>query len=425
MNRRTFLGSLAAAGAACLAAPSRADEPPDAKLILSAPLTHSDWMLKPNIEPGEAGVRHMLDACKAAGWSRVMWRVCDAGQATYRSKLMRPGLHPEPNTIFSPQTDEDRAAVKRLLPNLTAEQGKGYLEKMARIDYAAFDSLAAATAYGHEVGLKVWAWVTINEDDHGWGWPSEFTRAHPQFRWVRRDGRPYHSQLSFAFDEVRSYKLALLEELLAYPIDGVFLDWIRTGDIRDNPQNTPEGVADYGYEAPNVEAFKKRHGADPHSVAVDDERWARARAEPQTRFMRAARGLLKARRPGMPLAVMVGHPWHYRGAIDRIAGNLRGLLLDVGTWAAEGLVDAAVAAGYYRDGGTPAAAWQELRKETGGKADVWTYAWVPQNVGEFDRDFTLARSLGANQVLFWEADYIDDRSSPGELKRAMSARARW
>src|SRR6185369_9810774 len=100
---------------------SRADEAPDAKLILSAPLTHSDWMLKPNIEPAEAGVRHMLDACKAAGWSRVMWRVCDAGQATYRSKLMRPGLHHEPNTIFSPQTDEDGASVKRLLPNLTVE----------------------------------------------------------------------------------------------------------------------------------------------------------------------------------------------------------------------------------------------------------------------------------------------------------------
>jgi hypothetical protein len=425
MNRRQFLFSAGVAGAACLSSRSRAGAAPDDKLILSSPLTHSDWMLKPNIEPGEAGVRHMLDACKAAGWSRVMWRVCDAGQATYRSKLMRPGLHPEPDNIFNPQTDEGRSAVKRLLPNLTPEQGRDYLEKMARIDYAAFDSLAAACAYGREIGLKVWAWVTINEDDHGWGWPSEFTKAHPQFRWVRRDGRPYHSQLSFAFEEVRKYKLALLEELLAYPIDGVFLDWIRTGDIRDNPQNTAEGIADYGYEAPNVEAFKKQYGVDPHAVAVDDERWAHVRAEPQTRFMRAARGLQKTLRPGMPLAVLVGHTWHYRGAIDRIAGNLRGLLLDVPAWAEEGLMDAAVAAGYYRDGVTAAGAWQELRKDAGGKVDVWTYAWVPQNVGEFERDFALARSLGANQILFWEADYIDDRSSPGELKRAMSARARW
>jgi hypothetical protein len=46
-------------------------------------------------------------------------------------------------------------------------------------------------------------------------------------------------------------------------------------------------------------------------------------------------------------------------------------------------------------------------------------------VGEFERDFTLARSLGAKQVLFWEADYIDDRANAADLKAAMSARARW
>ena len=41
------------------------------------------------------GVRHMLDACKACGWSRIYWRVCDAGQATYASRVMRPAEFPE------------------------------------------------------------------------------------------------------------------------------------------------------------------------------------------------------------------------------------------------------------------------------------------------------------------------------------------
>jgi hypothetical protein len=50
---------------------------------------------------------------------------------------------------------------------------------------------------------------------------------------------------------------------------------------------------------------------------------------------------------------------------------------------------------------------------------------VPQNVGEFERDFNSARSLGAKQILFWEADYIDDRTNSAELKAAMSARAKW
>jgi hypothetical protein len=49
---------------------------------------------------------------------------------------------------------------------------------------------------------------------------------------------------------------------------------------------------------------------------------------------------------------------------------------------------------------------------------------VPQNVGEFDRDFTLAKSVGAGQILFWEADYIDDRANREELSKAMTARSR-
>jgi hypothetical protein len=434
MNRRDFLVRAARIAAAAFAwtpfaraGPVPASRPAGGRLVLGVPLTHSDWMLKPGIEWGEPGVRHMLDACKAAGWSRVYWRVCDAGQATYNSKVMRPASHPDEDNIFNPGTGEGRSAVKRLLPDLTPARAADVLRRLGRIDYGAFDSLAAAVAYGHRLGLQVHAWVTVNEDDHGWGWASEFARAHPQCRWVRRDGRVYHSQLGFAFEDVRRYKLAILQELLAgYAIDGLFLDWIRTGDIRDNPQNDAGGVADYGYEGPNVEAFKSAYGVDPHDVPADDERWARTRAAPQTAFMRSARMLCRRLRPGIPLAVMVGHPWHYRGAVDRIAGNLRGLLLDVPAWAREGLIDAAVAAGYYRDGGTPAGAYQALKEETAaGKVDVWTYAWVPRNLAEFNRDFELAQSAAAGQMLLWEADYIDDRPNAAELKAAMAARARW
>src|SRR5205823_1582714 len=141
------------------------------------------------------------------------------------------------------------------------------------------------------------------------------------------DGTPYHSQMSFAFEEVRNYKLAILKELLAYNIDGLFLDWIRTGDVRDNPQTDKNGGADNGYEQPNIDAFKKKYNKDLHDVPNDDPNWLAVRAEPQTIFMREARKLTKQK----PLAVMVGHPWHYRGELDPIAGNLKGLLLDVST----------------------------------------------------------------------------------------------
>lgn len=426
ITRRQFAKlSAATAGAAFLSPAARglAQSPNDAKLILSAPLTHSDWVLKPNGPPWDS-VRHMLDMCKEAGWSHIYWRVFDAGVSTYHSKLLRPGGQAEPDNYFAPRNDAD-LATREKFSHLDSAKAAEILAKLNNIKYAEFDSLAASVQYGHEIGLKIHAWATINEDDHGWGWPSEFTKAHPEFRWVRRDGKPYHSQLSFAFPEVREYKLGLIDELLAYDIDGLFLDWIRTGDVRDNPQTDPQGVADSGYEAPNIAAFKSKYNLDPHDIPNNDDRWVRLRAEPQTEFMRGVRERVKKQKKPVPIAVMVGHPWHYRGMQDPIDGNLRGLLLDVATWANEGLMNSAIAAGYYRPGGDAAKAYQALADETKGKVDVWYYAWVPNTPEDFTRDFTTASTLGAKRMLFWEADYIDDRPNAAALKQIMSSKARW
>lgn len=422
INRRRFLKTLAATGAfPCGVLGSSAD----AKLILSAPLTHSDWILKAGMVWGEPGVRHMLDACKACGWSRVYWRALDGGRALYRSKLVLPEGKWDDDNFWSPKTNADKKLLESFTPSMTAAQRVETGEKMSRIyDYAHFDSLAAAIRYGHEIGLQIHAWVSINEDDHGWGLRSRFSKEHPQFRWRHRDGRDYHSQLSFAYPEVREYKLAILAELLRnYSIDGLFLDWIRTGDVRDNPQTDDSGVADYGYEPPLLDEFKRQFNLDPRKIPNGDERWCRLRAAPQTEFMRMARKLVSKQKRPVPLAVMVGHPWSYRGALNRIDGNLRGYLLDITAWAREGLMDAIVPAGYYRDGGTPELAYKAVKQETEGRVNVWSYAWVPQNAGDFEQDFALANKVGAKQILFWEADYIDDRANAAELKTLMSRHA--
>jgi uncharacterized lipoprotein YddW (UPF0748 family) len=350
-----------------------------------------------------------------------MWRAFDAGQATYKSKLVDPACHWDPNdNFFNPATDEDKKLVAQYTKGLTPERKKQLLEKFKIIDYGKFDALGYAVEYGHKIGLQIHAWVSINEDDHGWGMRSRFSKEHPQYRWVRRDGRPYKSQMSFAFPEVRDYKLAIVKEITdGYPVDGLFVDWIRTGDVRDNPQTDPNGVANSGYETPNIEAFKAKFKKDPHDVPNDDPDWVAIRAEPQTIFMRGLRKSTK-----LPICAMVAHPWAYRGMLDKVNGSLKGLLLDVPTWAKEKLVDALLPEGYYRDGGTPELAYNAVKKEAG-DVPLWYYAWVPQTVADFQRDYTLAKKLGAPQMLFWEADYIDDRPDAAELKKAMSAKSLW
>ncbi len=150
----------------------------------------------------------------------------------------------------------------------------------------------------------------------------------------------------------------------------------------------------------------------------------RLRAEPQTEFMRDARKLLRKQKRKIPLSVMVGHPWHYRGEMNKIDGNLRGLLLDLPTWAREGLIDGVVAAGYYRDGGTAELAARALQKETENKVNVWNFAWVPSSVAHAEQTFAIADKTAAKQILYWEADYIDDRGTAGtDIKAAMRKRS--
>lgn len=396
--------------------------PPDAKLILSAPVTHSDWMLRDGVAWGPEGVHHMLDQCKASGWSRVYWRALDGGRSLYKSDLMDPQGKWDADNFWNPATEQDLKLLQTYT-NMSPEARKELLAKLERYDYGTFDTLAEAVRYGHEIGIEVHAWLSINEDDHGWGLLSRFSRHHPQFRWVKRDGTPYHSQLSFAFPEVVEYKLAIIREILdKYPVDGIFLDWIRTGDIRDNPQTDAEGVADHGYEEPMIKGFMDKYGIDPKTLSNGDDRWVRFRAEPHTEFVRAARRLISAKRPGLPLTVMVANPWCYRGMKDKIDGSLRGLLLDVATWAKEGLIDAAIATGYYLEGNAEMAC-RDLQEETAGKTDVWYFGWVPGTPDEFRNDFQAARKLGVKQILFWEGDYIDGRPNKAELQAVMSQHA--
>jgi uncharacterized lipoprotein YddW (UPF0748 family) len=396
-------------------------EPPADKLILSSPLTHSDWVMKDKIEgldDGLAGMRHMLDMCKAAGWSQVYYRCLDAGRSLYPSKLMDPMGAPTGDNYFDPKPEE--------VGKVGAQKNPVVLQKMKdRYHYGEVDKLAEAVRYGHEIGIEVWAWFSINEDDHAWGWPSRYTIAHPEHRWKRRSGEFYHSQLSFGYPEVRKYKLAIIKEVLDnYKVDGIFIDWIRTGDVRD-PQVDANGVADYGYEDILVNGFKAKYKIDPLTIPNNDMRWVKFRAEPHTQFMAGVRKLARAKRPKLPVAVLVQHPWSYRGDNPKYADNLQGMLLDVETWAKDGWIDAAIAAGYYapNSGGTQELAYDYLEKLTGGKIDIWMYTQVPNSPEAFTASYDKARALGAKHILFWEADYIDNFANKAEIQKAMTERA--
>jgi uncharacterized lipoprotein YddW (UPF0748 family) len=438
INRRRFLNETFVATAGLAASipwsinrnsgRAEAEENSVTKLILGTPITHSDWMLKdnrPEVVWGKEGVRHMLNVCKAAGMSEIYWRVLDAGRAMYKSQLVLPAEHFEFDQFYNPATPAEKALLESFHMDYQrrGHSNRTISEMFDALDYCEFDSFAAALEIGHELDLKIHAWVTINEDDHGWGGASAFSRLWPEYRWVRRDGRPYRSQMSFAFPQVREYKLGIIRELLAYNLDGLFIDWLRTGDVRDNPQTDSNGVADYGYERPSIVAFRKKYKTDPRDVENNDARWIATRAEPRTEFMREVRKLCGRRGKRLPISVLVANPWCYHGLGDKISGSLNGLLCDVPTWAREELIDSAVPGGYFKDGGSTEDAYRRLVEETRGRISVWPYEWVPKTVEDFTALAGRARRVGAKHILFWEGDYFDDSEPAARQKLAAVMRA--
>ena len=210
-------------------------------------------------------------------------------------------------------------------------------------------------------------------------------------------------------------------------IDGIFFDWVRTGDVRNEPQATPDGTADFGYEKPLIDGFKEKYGIDLLDIPSDDERGVRFRAEPQTIFMREAHKLIKAKNRSLPVAVMCAHPWYYRCVTYKINGSLYGLLIDVEGWAKEGLIDEVVAQGNITPGSD--ATFEKICEyqinESKGLCDTWLYWDVPHDVEYFMESIEVAEKLGVSQILYWESDYIDlpdDKPGYGVRKRASNAK---
>lgn len=203
-------------------------------------------------------------------------------------------------------------------------------ETLRQLAHAGTDTLAVVAEACREVGIACYASLRMN-GDYPAAWMGEmlprmmnstFWWSHPEYR-VRGKGGEDRTKLSYAFPEVRAFKLGILREAAERDIDGINLDFLRGPDF-------------FGYEEPLVEAFQARHGIDPRTLPAADPRWLKLRAEIMTGFVRDVRALLdvagekKGRRLGLSARV----DWKAHPALG----------CDVETWIKAGLLDYVVLA---------------------------------------------------------------------------------
>ncbi len=134
---------------------------------------------------------------------------------------------------------------------------------------------------------------------------------------IVNSNKKYSYRLSYAYPQVRKYRLAVIKEGLTYGPDGLNLDFLRH----------PPFV---GFDPPLVEAFKKQYGLDAFKNP-NDPRWLAMQAQVMTGFVRSVRQVLneESKRQGRKMTLTVA--FDYSGYQEQA--------LDVQRWVKEGLVD--------------------------------------------------------------------------------------
>lgn len=192
------------------------------------------------------------------------------------------------------------------------------------------DTLQVVADACRAAGIRCYASLRMN-GDYPVSWMGEslprmlnstFWWQHPEFR-VRGKKGEDKTKLSYAFPEVRAFKLGILREAAERDIDGINLDFLRHPPC-------------FGYEEPLITAFKAKHGEDPRELAVDDPRWLQLRADIMTGFVREARRLLDdaGHKKGRHLGLSARVDWK----------EYRAWGCDIDTWLREGLLDYLVVA---------------------------------------------------------------------------------
>lgn len=376
-------------------------------MIIDTIVSHGDWFNAWG-SYGYPSVVRILDQCRASGIRRVYWRTFLGARAHYHSQI-EPVAH-------------GSEGIER--PGYEAGPRAAY-------DLRTWDPLPDAVTVARRLGLQLSAWSTIYEETHVQLVTTTFAAAHPAYWWRTRDGRTRRTKLSFAYPEVRQYKLALLKEQAAYGVDDICLDFFRENHLfeerhthlRPKQEVDQDGVCIYGYESPIIDAFRARHGRDPDAISNADPEWVRFRAGFLTDFMREARAEL--RRLGVSLTVNVRSMepvqalfpyWEPEAAPT---DSLRGSFVDWPTWVAEGLVDEVMVNHENFDlcALDPMRLFRETRAARQIVGDrcrlsmgIWCYNLYDRSVADGRRALELAvnaaAQAGADGVILWESTPI-------------------
>lgn len=273
-------------------------------------------------------IRRQFAPYRDTDFSRMYWEAAEGDSTRYPSKVGR---------MITLEWMRDKY---RTLDRLIGESYGGFQAN-------GIDPFRVAVDASHEIGLEFHASFRVS----GFHYPppeDEIYRGglyerRPEWRCLDRQGRKI-PRLSYAFPGMQEFVFSLLQEFVAYPVDGICLLYNRRLPI-------------LGYEAPIADTFQVKYGIDPRTLEPSDPRWLAHSAQILTDFMRELRRRMRAeaarkgRRPiGITAVVVSSREENY------------GYGLDLETWVREDLIDTLVPYSSVRGIDSRKPSWEDPRE---------------------------------------------------------------
>ncbi|NQT57747.1 MAG: hypothetical protein HQ557_02070 [Bacteroidetes bacterium] len=256
----------------------------------------------------ESRIETFFSKCVAKGVTTVLWRLSICGVAGWHSKV--------------------RSWYNAKYVNAPNSYN------MVRI-LRKFDPLEVACRIGKDYGIKVFAWITMMDEDATPGLISDFVLEHTEYTWRSHDQRRYlRGALCYAYPEVQEFRRKELEEILSYDLDGVYLC------TRSHAKHANESrdLDDFGYNAPIVQEYKQRYSIDILAEEFDKLKLYDLQGEYFTDFVRTASEMIRGR--GLPLWMGI----HSDGYSMMNISPMGHMKLDYELWIDENLIDGLIVA---------------------------------------------------------------------------------
>ena len=233
------------------------------------------------------GTVQVLEFVAQTGADTMLWRAKSGGYARYRSKV--GGYRGWPAVID-----------KRRVPQ--SNDFFGWLDYTRHdVDFMA---LAAKTC--RERGWTFGIHHTAEENHHSGAHMSPWDLEHPEVWTKKRDGAPFPGHVAAAYPEAVAYKLAVLDELVAFGPDVLYFDLFRSGSWS----------VEWAYVKPVVDAWKAKHGDELPPEDWKDPRWTEVVAPFVHSYLRAMRAHLDRAPRKIRFVIGVNHvgtspDWEY------------------------------------------------------------------------------------------------------------------